>query len=100
MSDEEMNIDEGTFTYLSFVANSHLFLFLKWLTEVLPSGNEAVVFRVQQVCHLALHSALRLGSSCQLVSLSWQRRWRWVRADLRPRRIGACTRLGYPSGTM
>ena len=100
MSDGEMNIDEGTFTYLCFVDYSPLFFSLKWLTEVLPSGKEVVVFRVQQVCHLALHSALRLGSSCQLVLLSWQRRCSWVRANLRPRRIGACARLGYPSGTM
>ena len=100
MSDEEMNIDEGTFKYLFFVAYSPLFFSSKLPTEVLPSGKEVVVFRVQLVCHLALYSALRLGSSCQLVSLSWQRRWRWFRADLRPRRIGACPRLGYPSGTM
>ena len=70
MSDEEMNIDEGTFTYLFFVPYSPLYFSTKWPTEVLPSGKEAVVFRVQQVCHLALYSALRLGSSCQLVALS------------------------------
>jgi hypothetical protein len=100
MSDEEMNIDEGTFVDPFPLTLGHLILSLKWPMEVVPSGKEVVVFRVQQVCCLALCSALRLSSHANVITLSWQRRWRWVRTNLRPRGIGASARCGYPSGTM
>ena len=99
MSDEEMNIDEGTFVYLLSLIHGRLIAF-KWQMGEAPSGKEVVGFRVPQVCRLALYSALRLGSHANTVPLSWQRRRRWLRANLRPRGIGASARRGYPSGQM
>jgi len=100
MSDEEMNIDEGTFVYLFSLIPGRLIFALKWQMGEAPSGKEVVGFRVQQVCRIALYGALRLGSHANAMPLSWQRRRRWLRANLRPRGIGASARRGYPSGTM
>ena len=55
MSDEEMNIDEGTYPRISLYSDQLIFS-LKWLTEAVLSGSEAVAFRVQPVGILALYS--------------------------------------------
>ena len=65
MSDEEMNIDEGTYPQISLY-NDQLTIPLKWLTEAVLSGSEAVVFRVQPVCIPALYSRVRLYSDVDL----------------------------------
>ena len=60
MSDDEMNIDEGTCLWISFSSlYCNILIFLpKWPTEVVLSGREAVVSKVPQVCIPALHNAL------------------------------------------
>jgi hypothetical protein len=64
MSDEEMNIDEGTYPRISLY-NDQLILPLKWLTEAVLSESEAVAFRVQPVGILALYSLGRFGSDAE-----------------------------------
>ena len=66
MSDEEMNIDEGTYPHISLY-NDQFILPLKWLTEAVLSESEAVAFRVQPVCIPALYSLERLGSDVELL---------------------------------
>ena len=57
MSDDEMNIDEGTCLDLSLHYNE-LILPPKLPTEAVLSGREAVVSKVPQVCTPALYGAL------------------------------------------
>lgn len=71
MSDEEMNIDEGPCsTVLLLFILINLFPLSKWLTEVVLSGREAVVFRALLVCIPALYSVIRLESDVELFPLA------------------------------
>jgi hypothetical protein len=71
MSDKEMNIDEGILVDPFPFTPGHLILSLKWPKVACAIKKVVVDFRVQQVCRLALCTALRLGSHANVVTLSW-----------------------------
>jgi hypothetical protein len=50
MSDEEMNIDEGTFVYLFFLIPGRFLSALKWQMGEAPSGKRGRGFRVFLPC--------------------------------------------------